>query len=100
MKIYRWTSYFLSIPGGNRAAGVTGELMKNMSRAIRRHRVARLKQARRFYFGRDNWSDSNTLGRLLNTTTPCSCWMCGNPRRYVGRTLSETLHLVRLREAS
>jgi len=25
MKLYRWTSYFLSIPGGNRAAGVTGE---------------------------------------------------------------------------
>jgi len=25
MQLYRWTSYFLSIPGGNRAAGVTGE---------------------------------------------------------------------------
>lgn len=74
--------------------------MKNMSRAIRRHHLARLKQARRFYFGRDNRSDSHTLGRLLSTTTPCSCWMCGNPRRYTGRTLSETLHLVRLREAS
>lgn len=25
MQIYLWTSYFLSIPGGNSAAGVTGE---------------------------------------------------------------------------
>lgn len=74
--------------------------MKNISRAIRRHHIARLKQARRFYFGRDNWSDSHALGRLMYTTTPCSCWMCGNPRRYVGGTLSEALHLVQLGEDS
>lgn len=74
--------------------------MKNMSRAIRRHHVARLKQARRFYLGRDNRSDPHALGRLLRTTTPCSCWMCGNPRRYIGRALSEVLHLVKLKEAS
>ena len=74
--------------------------MKNMSRAIRRHHLARLKQSRRYYFGRDNQNDPQALGRLLSTTTPCSCWMCGNPRCYVGRTLGEALHLVRLQEES
>lgn len=24
-------------------------------------------------------------GRLSKTPTPCSCWMCGNPRRYMGQ---------------
>jgi hypothetical protein len=23
------------------------------------------------------------VGRLAKTPVPCSCWMCGNPRRYL-----------------
>ncbi|MFM0566930.1 hypothetical protein PQQ88_01100 [Paraburkholderia caledonica] len=23
------------------------------------------------------------LGRLVDTPTPCSCWMCGNPRHHL-----------------
>lgn len=72
--------------------------MKNMSRAMRRHHAARLKHARRFYFGIDSRTDPRRQGMLLHTPTPCSCWMCGNPRRVVGRTLAELLHLARLRE--
>lgn len=29
-------------------------------------------------------------GRLAKTPVPCSCWMCGNPRRHEGQvTLAE-----------
>lgn len=26
--------------------------------------------------------DLKRIGRLARTPTPCSCWMCGNPRRW------------------
>jgi hypothetical protein len=30
------------------------------------------------------------MGRVVDTPTPCSCWMCGNPRKYFGeRTIGE-----------
>ena len=72
--------------------------MKDMSRAIRRHHAARLKRARRFYYGCDNCTDSRRLGILLHTVSPCSCWMCGNPRHYEGRTRAELVHFVNLTE--
>jgi len=72
--------------------------MKDMSRALRRHHTARIKQARRFYFGIDNSSDLRRLGMLLHTSTPCSCWMCGNPRRYGALSLAELLHSAELNE--
>lgn len=73
--------------------------MKDMSRALRRHQAARIKKARRFYFGIDNSTDLRRVGKLLHTSTWCSCWMCGNPRRYGELTLAELLHLVELDEA-
>lgn len=72
--------------------------MKDMSRALRRHHAARLKQARRFLFSFDNRTDPRRHGMLLHTPTPCSCWMCGNARHYLGRTRQELLHLVRRAE--
>jgi len=68
--------------------------MKDMSRALRRHHAARLKLARRFYFGVDNRADPRRYGKVLQTPTPCSCWMCGNARRYAGRARAELLHLI------
>lgn len=56
--------------------------MKDMKRALRRHHAARLKAARRFYWGRDIRHDAKLIGKAIDTPTPCSCWMCGNPRRY------------------
>lgn len=56
--------------------------MKNMRRALRRHHVARLKAARRFHWGRDLRHDAKVLGQVVDTPCPCSCRMCGNPRRY------------------
>ena len=55
---------------------------KSTKRAIRRHHLARVKRARRFFFGRNLTNEVATLGKLANTATPCSCFMCGNPRRY------------------
>lgn len=57
------------------------------TRAWRRHDRARLKAVRSSYWSMQ-WRDSSDvrymeacLGRLVATSTPCSCWMCGNPRR-------------------
>ncbi|EGQ60392.1 hypothetical protein GGI1_00135 [Acidithiobacillus sp. GGI-221] len=64
-----------------------------LARAMRRHHRYRLYHNRRFHWGRDlAESDENpkTRGRVVNTPTPCSCWMCGNPRRHFGeKTLQE-----------
>ena len=52
-----------------------------MSRAIRRHHRARLKTKRKSYYGGTQSSDPVAIGKWIDTPTPCSCWMCGNPRR-------------------
>ncbi|WP_156901910.1 hypothetical protein [Azohydromonas australica] len=55
-------------------------------RAVRRHHVERIKKARRSYWGMgtraENPPDSRRLGIVASTAAPCSCAMCGNPRRY------------------
>lgn len=57
-------------------------------RAYRRAQAARLKARRRRYYNAAR--GERDVGLLLNTATRCSCWMCGNPRRYGGeRTLQE-----------
>jgi hypothetical protein len=55
-------------------------------RAVRRAQRARLKAKRRRYLV---WADTFErpevrLGSYVDTPTPCSCWMCGNPRRHLG----------------
>lgn len=58
---------------------------KNRKRAIRRHHYDRLKKTRKNYWGR-TWNnhpmDEGQLGVVANTPTPCSCFGCGNPRKY------------------
>jgi hypothetical protein len=58
--------------------------MKNIIRGIRRHHLQRLKKARAFdqAIGESRQDDAAALGRHVNTPAKCSCWMCGNPRRY------------------
>ncbi|MGJ0516078.1 MAG: hypothetical protein ACR65O_10080 [Methylomicrobium sp.] len=58
--------------------------MKNIIRGIRRHHLQRLKKARAFDYaiGESRHGDSAALGRHVNAPAKCSCWMCGNPRRY------------------
>lgn len=57
-------------------------------RQQRRHHRERLKKARASHWG----GIANTATPLLviDTPTPCSCWMCGNPRRHFGeKTIQE-----------
>ena len=66
--------------------------MKKHSRAQRRHDRARLKKKRRNHwgYGRDGWRSychvginempKDVAGMVVDTPTPCSCYMCGNPR--------------------
>lgn len=67
--------------------------MKDMKRALRRHHVARLKKTRRWYHGRDLWADGRLIGMAVHTPQLCSCWGCGNQRRYFGPTIQELRYL-------
>jgi hypothetical protein len=59
-------------------------------RAYRRHQRERIKQRVQRYYGGYARGSTRHVGRLAETRTPCSCWMCGNPRRYWReRTLQE-----------
>lgn len=51
-------------------------------RAIRRFHTQRLKTKRKFHWGYELIGSS--LEKVIKTPTPCSCWMCGNPRKYFG----------------
>jgi len=55
-------------------------------RALRRHHKGRLKRRVGDYYGGYARSDARATGRLVHTRQLCSCWMCGNPRRYLGET--------------
>ncbi len=59
---------------------------KDLARALRRHHAARLKQNRQFYWGRSSHDPltSRQRGILLHTAHVCSCFGCGNPRRWFG----------------
>ena len=58
--------------------------------AERRAERARLKKKRKSWWAGEPPKTNVQLGRLINTPTPCSCWMCGNPRRRLGeRTIGE-----------
>lgn len=46
--------------------------------AIRRHHRKRLWDKRKKYFTCPNGNDK----RILKTPKPCSCYMCGNARKY------------------
>ena len=67
--------------------------MNKSSKGNRRHHMLRLKHLRRhdrsFIYSQKE-PDKREVGKHVNTPTACSCWMCGNPRRYYGhQTLQE-----------
>ncbi len=68
---------------------------KDLSRALRRHHRARLKSARRLYWGRGYFElTPRQLGMLVTTAHLCSGMCCGNPRKWFGeRTLAEQREL-------
>ena len=64
------------------------------TRSLRRHHNERLKSKRKDYHGWNGDSTPRIRGIYLNTPAPCSCWMCGNERKYFGnRTRKEILQL-------
>lgn len=67
-------------------------------RAVRRHHRERLKNYRidANWWGHLKTSDSETAqGSVVDTPCSCSCWMCGNPRRYFKQlTKQEELNIL------
>ncbi len=58
-------------------------------RAIRRHHRTRLFRRRRHYWGYgSNMFPENAYPSVIDTPKPCSCWMCGNTRRFRKHTLT------------
>ena len=58
-------------------------------RAYRRAQIERLKENRKHYWG-DSLNTGRRHGMAVTTPAPCSCWMCGNDRKYRGeRTIQE-----------
>jgi len=58
--------------------------------SLRRHHERRIKERMRSYYGGYARNNARALGKLAQSRSPCSCWMCGNPRRYSGEsTLQE-----------
>jgi hypothetical protein len=70
------------------------------SRSIRRHHEERIKRRVKKYYGGVFRHDVRAVGKLAHSRTPCSCWMCGNPRRYEDEpTLQERRTAQREKEA-
>ncbi|KMO20794.1 hypothetical protein QR78_09875 [Methylobacterium indicum] len=60
--------------------------MEKHRRGVRRHHRARLMKTREDYHGGATGrrlSPQAILSFWSRTPTPCSCWMCGNPRRWL-----------------
>lgn len=54
-----------------------------MNRALRRHHRQRVKNNRKKYWTVFPHEESpKRLGIITTTPCICSCWMCGNPRKY------------------
>jgi hypothetical protein len=81
-------------------------MTKNHERALRRHYLARIKKKRTGYCGgyaRDliQAEQLRHIGRFARAMSSCSCWMCGNSRRFFGeitmqeKRFAEEMRLVR-----
>ena len=65
---------------------------KSRKRAIRRAHYQRLKIKRSHHWGypHTNFTEppeempDDVRACIATTSTPCSCWCCGNPRRHFG----------------
>lgn len=61
------------------------EFGKDLARTERRGHRERLKRARRWHWGGEDLSKHpQRWARAIETPTPCSCPMCGNPRKWFG----------------
>lgn len=52
-------------------------------REFRRQQYERMKTRALRDLRQARWrSDARAVGKRVSTRQPCSCWMCGNPRRH------------------
>lgn len=80
--------------------------MYTSRRALRRHHTARLKHKRRYDFcvySRDGRRTFCPINRHVITPCPCSCRLCGNPRKFYGngqaaKTVAERRRLAAANE--
>lgn len=62
--------------------------------AFRRHQRARARgRALRYvrWLLGPAFATARQVARYAADRTPCSCWMCGNPRRYTGEVTPQEL---------
>jgi hypothetical protein len=52
------------------------------SRAIRRHHEERMKRRVQKYYSGAHRGDPRRIGILAHSRQLCSCFMCGNPRKW------------------
>ncbi len=82
--------------------------MKNTKRALRRHHQSRLKKKRGSYgyfdrldhsgvilFENNPAEDPAFVGQAYATPCKCSCWMCGNRRKFEGLSFQEKRALAK-----
>jgi hypothetical protein len=60
-------------------------MMKDDRRAMRIHHRERIKNKVKNYHRGAHKDDERYIGILSNTRQPCSCYACGNPRKYSNR---------------
>jgi len=90
MLINHFTSFFIRPAGPIPGAG------RNQENPYEGHETRFAQTPRRptektrgFHWGRDIRQDAKSLGKVVDTPTPCSCWMCGNPRRYFNESTQQ-----------
>jgi hypothetical protein len=71
---------------------------KNRIRALRRHILESRKhwvnrELRHLFGFRVGRSRAKYVRMLANTPVTCSCWMCGNPRKYRGERTQQELRV-------
>ena len=65
-------------------------------RVYRRHQQLRAKaRATRYlhwmFHSEPQWITPRLIARRTVDRTPCSCWMCGNPRRFTNQATRQEL---------
>jgi len=78
--------------------------MKSNKRSVRRHHYNRLKKSRAHYWGYEGMfrdykrMNHEILGQVISTPQRCSCSVCGNQRKYYGKTLKEKIYFLSTEE--
>ena len=80
--------------------------MEERTRALNRHHDARIKSKRTRYV--NDWTEATRatrvptakeIGRKACTPCNCSCYMCGNPRKFTGELTIEAKSLAEIEKS-